>query len=273
MIKYFLFLITGLLTCYITTAGNEPGTGGGRAAAMANAAVCHADGWAAFHNPAGLAYLQKLSAGVFQENPFLLNELSTRGIFIAVPFKNLGVFSLNGNYFGYRLYNEKKIGLAYSKSFGEKISAGLQLDYLNTSIAEGYGSRSAFTIEAGMRAQIFPGLLLGAHVFNPSRAKLANYADEKFPTIMKLGLEYIFTDNLNVSIEAEKNISSKNIFKAGLEYHVVEILYLRAGIAANPAKTSFGFGLKFSSFTFDFASSYHQYTGYSPHVSITYSAK
>jgi len=254
-------------------AGNESIQAGGRAAGVAGATVTYKDIWSAFHNQAGLAYLKNFSAGAFNETSFLMSELSTRGVAVALPVNDLGVFAVSLSYYGFNLYNEKKIGLAYAKSFGEKISAAIQVDYLGTSISEGYGSNSAFTVEAGFRAEIFPKLFLGAHVFNPVRAKLADYDKEKIPTVLKGGLSYLFSEKVTVSIESEKDMDADNIFKAGAEYHIVKILYVRGGISTNPTKTSFGFGIDLDAFKFDIAASYHQQLGYTPNVSLMYSPK
>ncbi len=270
-LPHFLVLIIFLNNNSL--AGNEPAVAGGRAAGLGGATVAYADLWSAFNNQAGLAYLTKFSAGFFNETPFLMNELSTRGIAVAMPVQKLGVFALSINYFGYNLYNEKKIGLAYAKSFGDKISAGIQFDYLGTSISEGYGSNSAFTIEAGFRAELLPKFYLGAHIFNPTRAKLADYDEEKIPTLLNIGLAYEFSDKVTLSAEGEKNVYETSAFKAGVEYHIVKILYLRAGVGTNPTKTSFGFGLEFDSFKFDIAAAYHQQLGYTPNISLTYVMK
>ncbi|HKR06689.1 MAG TPA: hypothetical protein VJY62_18790 [Bacteroidia bacterium] len=272
LLLLFIFLL--LVSCVFPLfAGNESIQAGGRSAGVAGAAVTYSDIWSAFHNQAGLANLKKFSAGAFNETPFLLSELSTRGVAVALPVSDLGVFAVSMNYYGFNLYNEKKIGLAYAKSFGEKISAAIQIDYLGTSISEGYGSNSAFTVEAGFRAQVLPKLFLGAHVFNPTRAKLADYDKEKIPTVLKGGLSYLFSDKVTVSIESEKNMDADNIFKAGVEYHIVKVLFVRGGISTNPTKTAFGFGIDLDSFKFDIAASYHQQLGYTPNVSLTYSPK
>jgi hypothetical protein len=269
-----LFLSLPLLfTSHFSLAGNESVEGDGRSAGVAGASVTYADVWSAFHNQAGLAYVKKFTAGAFNESPFLINELSTRGIAVALPVKDLGVFGVSMSYYGYNLYNEKKVGLAYAKSFGANISAAIQLDYFGTSIAEGYGSNAAFTVEAGFRAQIIPGLFLGVHLFNPTRAKLADYDEEKIPTVLKGGLSYVFSDKVTVSVESEKDIDADNIFKAGVEYHIVKILYVRGGVSTNPTNTAFGFGLNLDSFDFDIAASYHQQLGYTPKVSLTYKMK
>lgn len=73
--------------------------------------------------------------------------------------------------------------------------------------------------------------------------------------------------------EEEKDVDQQSVFKAGLEYHVVEALYLRGGIATNPSLSSFGFGLKINQFTVDVASSWHQELGFTPQFSLAYTFK
>lgn len=270
MRKGFLFLLCFyLLFCFATTAQI---TAGGRAAGMAGATVALSDVWSAFHNQAGLAQIKKFNGGIYNETPFLMNELSTRGLAAAIPVSG-GVFGLSLNYYGFDLYNEKRAGLAFAKAFSEKISAGIQIDYLGTSISEGYGSKSNFTFEAGARIEILTALFLGVHIYNPIRTKLADDFNEKLPAILKAGLAYHPSDKVVVSVESEKNSDAKNVIKAGVEYHIVKMLYLRSGVASNPSKICFGFGLDFESFKFDFAASHHQDLGYSPNVSLTYLMK
>jgi hypothetical protein len=91
--------------------------------------------------------------------------------------------------------------------------------------------------------------------------------------VLKAGLSYFFSVKVNVSIESEKNMDATNMFKAGVEYHIVKMLYARGGVSTNPTKTAFGFGLDLDSFKFDIAASYHQQLGYTPNVSLTYSPK
>ena len=56
--------------------------------------------------------------------------------------------------------------------FGENFSAGIQLDYLTTKIGEGYGNNGVVAGEFGLQAKPLKNLTIGAHIFNPSRAKI-----------------------------------------------------------------------------------------------------
>ncbi len=247
-------------------------TAGGRAAGMAGAAANLSDIFAAFHNQAGLAGIEKFSIGIFNETSFMLSNVSTRGLAVAMPVSN-GVITAQFQYYGYAAYNEKRGGLAYARKFGENIKAGLQLDYFGVAIGEGYGSRSAVTFEGGVQAELLEGFFLAAHVCNPMRVKIAAYNDERLPAILKFGLAYQPSDKVFITAESEKVIDRANRIKAGAEYEIVSKFFLRTGIASNPFNTSFGFGWMIDSFKVDLAASYHRQLGYTPNVSLVWVAK
>ena len=265
-----LFLFSFLLSN--SFAGNENITIGGRSAGMGGASVTLSDFWAINNNQAGIADLKNMKAGFYFENRFMVKELSYKTVAFILPTKS-GVFGLNYHHFGYSAYKEQKIGLAYAKSFGKSFSTGLQLDYLGTSLGDNYGSKSAFTFEVGILAKLSYNVTLGAHFFNPINAKFNDYNNEKIPSVFKLGINYSFSDNLIVAIESEKNINFDPIIKAGFEYKVIQFACVRVGISNNPTICTFGFGIEYHQFNFDFASSIHQTLGYSPQFSLVYNFK
>jgi len=276
LLPFFLLTILPVLNL---EAGGDNFDIGARSAGMANASVTISDLWSVHHNQAGLARLEKIAAGIYYENKFLLSELGLKAAAVAIPVGDdqgtRGVFGISMSFFGYSLYNDTKVGLAYSKSFGDKFSAGIQLDYLSTRIGGDfdYGKKGSVVVEGGIQAQLSDNLSIGAHLFNPTRAKIADYDDERVPTIIRIGVDYTFSEKVFVSIETEKDIDFKPVYKAGLEYRAIEELYLRAGISTNPTLNTFGFGLNLKQFTFDFAFSIHQVLGFSPQLSLTYKLK
>lgn len=261
-----IFLISFVL---LSKAGNENFPIGARSAAMGNASVSLSDAWSAQHNQAGLGFMKNFSAGVYYENRFSLKELSLKGAVIALPIKG-GAFGLSISNFGYSLFSENKYCFSFAKAFSDKFSMGIAMDYLTTKISEGYGSKGALAAEFGIQAKPIKGLTIGAHVFNPTRAKLSDYNNERIPTIIRLGADYNFSDKVTVAVETEKDMSKKSIFKAGIEYKAVKEFYLRAGIATNPTLSSFGFGLNLKNFKLDISANYHQVLGFSPQFGLTY---
>lgn len=267
--KRIYLLSTCIFTFLASQAGNENPTIGARSAGMGNASVSFGDVWSAHQNQAGLGFVRDISAGAYYENRFLLKELSIKGGVIALPVKG-GTFGLCISNFGYSLYNENKYSLSFAKAFGDKLSAGIAMDYLTTKIGEGYGSKGVLAAEFGIQAKPLKGLTLGAHVFNPTRAKISDYNDERLPTIIRFGGDYDFSDKVKVAVETEKDMAQKAVFKAGIEYKPVKEFYLRAGIGTNPTLTCFGFGINLKNLKIDVAANYHQTLGFSPQLGLTY---
>ena len=265
------FLVCVLFCCRLSAADNY--LIGARAAGLGNAAVTIGDVWSSSHNQAGLAMLEHPSGGIFFENRFMISELGIKGFVFALPVKNSGVIAVNATQFGYSKYNEKKAGLAFARKLGNKISVGLQLDYLSTFIGDDYGTRNTLAVEGGILAEPIKNLRIGVHLFNPTRSKLAEYADERVPALFRAGAGYSFSDKVMLCAEVEKDIDFSASFRSGIEYHPVEQIYLRGGIATHPLQSSFGFGLKLKNFRIDAATSYHQVLGYTPQFGLTYDFK
>lgn len=267
------FFLGFCLSCpYLLFAAHDNVPEGGRSAAMANASVALTDFWALQNNQAGLAFYNHFAGGVYFENRYMVKEMSLKAGGIVLPVK-AGVFGMNLSYFGYPKYNESKVGLAYARSFGDLLAIGVQLDYLHTSIGENYGNKGVVTFEIGLLSKINEHLNIGAHIFNPVQAKLTDYNNERIPATIRLGAAYAFDENILVSAEAEKDTQMDPNFKLGLEYRIIEQIYVRGGISTNPGLYSFGFGLDFKKLKIDFSSSIHSVLGYSPQISLIYSFK
>lgn len=265
----FILLLGGADSVY-TSNDNYPF--GGRAAGMGNAAVTLYDFWAVSHNQAGLARLEHGAAGVYFENRFQIKELSFGAVAVAYPSLS-GVLAVNFTYFGFELYNETKIGLAYARDFGERFSAGVQLNYHHTHIGEDYGSQGNLTFEAGIIFAITQELSIGTHLFNPARAKIGDFADERIPTIFRTGLSYRFSSRVVLVTEIEKSVNHDPAFKAGVEYQISDPIFLRGGIGTNPTTNAFGFGFEWGHVQVDMATSFHHILGYSPQISLIYQFK
>ncbi|MFH2141177.1 MAG: hypothetical protein ABIJ97_02050 [Bacteroidota bacterium] len=265
------FLIVTLLFCAINSiySGNDNFPIGSRSAAMGSASVTFQDVWAYSHNQAGLAGLDNITLGFHHENKYFVKEYGLQSFGIAVP-TNSGVFGLNMNYFGYSKYNESKIGLSYSRKLLDKLFIGIQLDYFYNHIADNYGNTGTVAAEIGILAQPIENLYFGAHVFNPTQSKIASYNNERIPTIFRIGIGYKFSDQLYVSVETEKDIDNKPVYKAGIEYMAIENLYFRAGVKTNPLQNTFGLGYKIKKFRADIAFSTHPQLGITPYISISY---
>lgn len=267
MVKTLLASLLSLCFLQISAQFNE--MVGGRAAAMGGTSVNQSDLWSVENNMGALAFYNKTAVGAYYSNSFLVKELAHKSIVATYALKNSG-FGLSLSQFGYSLYQENKVGLSYGLKLSDNFGAGVQLNYFNLKIGEGYGSTGVLMAKVGVYTKITDELSLAATISNPTRAQLNDYKDERLPTEIQIGLNYEFSKKLNTSIQVAKDLDFDPSLQLGLEYQVIEILYLRAGIANKPAESTFGFGIFFKDFQMDFASCFDSNLGFSPKISLSY---
>jgi len=237
----------------------------GRSAAMSNASVAATDIWSIYNNQAGLGYLSNITLGVFHQSGFIKQQ-NTQGISFAFPTKT-GTIGASYSYYGFSQYNEMQAGLAFGRSFTQYFATGVQINYLSTKIADNYGSSEAINFEVGILSQPVKGLFIGAHVYNPARNKMKN---EPIPTIFKLGAGYLFSDKVFLRIETEKDFEHDAIFKAGLNYQMINYVSLQAGISTNPTRYSFGIGFHYINIHAHVGFLKHQTLGFKPSFTLSY---
>jgi hypothetical protein len=250
-------------------ASNGDGPIGVRSAALGHASSTLFDVWSARNNQGSLGFVRKTEAGAFYENRFFVKELSQSGFAVAAPIKK-GTFGLSYSSMGYKLYRESQATLSYGMKLNESVSVGVGLDYLNTRIADIYGQAHAVTGSVGLTAKILPQMVIATHIYNPFRAKITDYNNEKVPTIFKFGAQYIFSKKVFVVAEAEKTSAQKLNVKAGIEYNPSSIVYLRVGASSYPTQAAFGLGVNYNGLKIDLSSSYHNVLGFSPQIGLSY---
>ncbi len=262
------FIILAAITFQVKATGeNKPQ--GARSAGMGGSSVVLTDIWSVYNNQAALAGIHNISFATYFSNRFAVKELSTKSFAFALPV-SAGTFGLSYSNFGYSLYNENKIGLAFAKQLWNILSVGIQIDYFRTHLGEDYGNHNNISGEIGILAEPIKNFVIGAHLTNPTKTKIADYQDERMPTIFRLGVGYTFSDKVTVSVEGMQELDEDIVFKTGIEYNIVKNLYLRTGISTNPVLNSFGLGLLFKNFKADMAFSKHPVLGYSTHFSLSY---
>ncbi len=269
------FIVAAIFTIFIQIqafSGFDPVARGAKATSMSYCSVSLMDNFSLFNNPSATSWDAKYHASVFFENKFLLKELSTKGIGLSIPITTNDAIGVVFSQFGYSAYNESKIGIYYAKSFANRVSASLQFDYLNTAIDIESGKKNNFAIECALQGKINKNLNLGVHIFNPTRSKLTDYndIDEYIPVVIKFGLSYKFSDNFLLTAETEKSITSQTILRFGGDYRINKMFFVRGGISTGIINYSFGFGIQWNDFIFDFGTSAHQTLGYTPAFSLNY---
>ncbi|NEM97984.1 PorV/PorQ family protein [Pontibacter burrus] len=243
---------------------------GARAASLGNASVTLPDIWASHNNIAGIAGLSQAQVGAYAENRFGIRAFTTVALLAAVPTQKYGRYGISLSRFGDELYNRQHIGVGAAHKLGQ-FSVGAKVDVWQIAVA-GYGSRKAVTLTIGGQGEIVPGLFFGANAYNLNQAKLAEFEDERLPTVMKAGIGYMPYKKLLLLIESEKNIDYNATFKAGIEYQLFpEKFIVRSGFQSLTNTLNFGAGFLARQFIVDYAFGSTTWLGSSHHLSVSYS--
>jgi hypothetical protein len=267
MIRILPLLFFSFIILNVFSQGWQPV--GARSLSLANATVCLSDVWAFHNNPGALSELKATSVGLSYENRFLLKELQTQAFVVAHPLKK-GVISFGGQFYGQSLYRTSRVGLGYSMKLSDKLSAGVQLNYQAVRITN-YGQKGNVSAELGVLAKITDKINFGFSVFNVNRAKLAEFHDDRFNSVMRIGIYYEISSKVIVLAEAEKEVETPIRPKGAMEYKVSDKFFTRVGFSANPVEITFGSGIALKNgIKIDLGSSWHQVLGFSPHAGLTF---
>lgn len=247
--------------------GNE--TQGARSASMAGASVTLVDAFSTTNNVGALGLVDQYHMAVAYESRFFLPEAAMKSVTVATPLGD-GTLGLVGHTYGYAGYANNRVGLGYARKLADFISLGVQLDYVQFRMGDIYGSRSALVGEVGLLVMPSEHIRLGAHIYNPTRTKLADFANERIPTSLRIGGQYIFSEKVSAVMEVDKSIDYPVNLKSAVEYSPAKSVFLRVGYAT--AQTSYGFGCGFlwKGFVVDMAASWNQNLGYSSSLSLGY---
>ncbi len=247
-------------------AGLQPA--GGRSAAMAHASVSLFDPWAITNNQAGMARCTTLMCGMYAENRFLLKELGYQAGFVLLPARP-GVAGFSFVRFGFGAYNENRAGLSYARSFGQHFHAGVQLAYSYLFCNEKSYRYSQVSFEAGVITQITGDLFLGVHVVDPVTWMAGKHGGIHTEyALLQMGLSYLLSDKIILSVQAEKDPVADIQFMAGFEYQISPALSFRSGIRTHPVQVAFGTGTRWHKLFIDLSATMHQQLGWFPQVSL-----
>lgn len=256
-------------------AGGEHLPLGARFAGMGYTGLTLTDVWSMRMNPAGIAGLERPTAGAFYQKHFLSEELSCQALAVTLPLGK-GSLGITADRFGYELYRETRTSLAYAMRFNEGLRASVQFSHLGVRLGENYGSTSAFLAELGVQARITDALWIGAHLYNPTRTALGTSTevavpiDERVPTVLRAGFTYTFSTKLLMNLEVEKDMDRPERYRFGMEYNPNKVLYLRTGVSSAPAASYFGVGFRIDRMDIDLAVALRSRLGPTPMINLNY---
>lgn len=266
-------LIT-LFCCLISTftclAQNGKYNFGARSSGMAGASLTLGDEYSLFNNIGGLGRVESHAAFAGYQNRYGISEFQViggGGIF----HHKLGNAGIGYYKFGDEFFSEQRIHAAIGNKL-QMISLGLGVDLVQYNIST-VGTRHVVALQFGGVAELTPQLFFGAHIFNLNQAEITSETGDKLPTVMKGGFSYRPSDELIINLEVEKDLDFDEIFKAGIEYQVIERVFIRTGISTEPFISAFGVGFHPKNLKFDYSFSNDSRLGNVHEISFAYSFK
>ncbi|HOJ06792.1 MAG: hypothetical protein HND40_07400 [Ignavibacteriota bacterium] len=224
------------------------------------------DVFSVFNNPAGLSQMHWREAGIFYSPaPFGMSELSNGFIAYHEP-TSIGSFSLGGMTYGFDLFRETRISIAYSNNFTSRFFIGAAVNYQTVSI-KNYGNDGIFYLNLGGLAYIADDLRLGFYLHNINRASYGN-TENQIPVVINAGLSYDVIKELSLNFSVDKDIKYKASFQFGINYDIIEYVSLRTGFSNEPSRFSAGIGINYLNYSLDYALFSHNALGFTHQAGI-----
>jgi hypothetical protein len=237
----------------------------------AGASVADIKCWSAFHNPAPLAGVYSPQLYVQAENRYIITELSAKSFSIAYPSSQF-VSAFSFSHFGFSLYHEMLLGIAFARNFSGKFSLGVQFNYFTTYFLSSNSYHGAFFPQIGLNIPLNKNIQLGFHVFNPFQTNVkSDLTTKRLPAIFSLGCASDFSENLVWRFQADKEISSNYRFATAFDYSLTEEVRFQTGIYGfEYLIPCLGFGYHLKNFSVDLITELHPLLGLTTLAGIKY---
>lgn len=262
-------LLIPFFLIHLLYATNDGSPIGGRRIGMGGAySSVRGDMWSLWANPAGMTGMSRFEGGLFSESRFLISELSTASFGAVIPFQQKHFAGVSATTFGFGSYRRNEAGLAYATTLYDVIHLGVKFNVLNLAIAN-YGSVNTFLANVGVMADVSKKFTVGFWTQNVNQARIGVLQEERLSTILNGGATFKASDKLILTGDVVKFLDYPMGVRSGFEYFFVKQFCIRAGYSTSPSVLNGGAGFRLDNISVDFANSYHERLGYSPHLSIT----
>lgn len=267
-------LLIGSLGAQVFTdswPGAAAGAGSGGAQVAVNQTM-----WAHSYNPAGLAFVDKISGGFAYNSPGSYGFASLSMFTATLPInETYGTISLHGDMLRTKngetvLSSENALGITHAfhllKDLRSSLSVGYSLNLLLVDYGQSagqsgdgsdgidLGSVSGLGLDLAMQASLRNRAWMGVAVKNLNAPSLGSSESEaQAPRKFVAGLGYMPYYGLTTSFEVEKIQGMDAQYRMGMDYAIMEWFSIRAGVSTYPSQLTFGFGVKKSFIKVDYA--------------------
>lgn len=190
------------------------------------------------YNPAAPSLKKRLSAGAAYAIPYGESESATTSgaaNWANLPFDHEGAISSGLKIFSPQSYREQTVSVGYSRALSTSIHAGVSLSRMSLNV-DGRPDRSATGVNAGLLAELRPGLVLGISSFNINSPSIGSH----LPRTTLAGLSYRFENGNLLTADAEGDPDRPGRILAAGEFILLPSVSVMLGAGTNPSVVSAG---------------------------------
>ncbi len=256
------------ITLNLAAYGNDPLRSAVSAKEAGMGVVCLTESsfWGSFRNQALLSENRNFSAGLNYENRFSLKELGTRTVALKIPSGKTS-FGIIWSDFGYSVFRRNFTGVSCGLKLSEKVSGGIQIDYLTDRGADDYAVHHTVTYETGFIVKPSEKTAIGIHIINAVPGSLRK---RFLPSMLTIGAGTKLSDVLYAGAEADMSSASGLTLRTGFEYSTAKNLWLRGGYSSENNAFCFGIGYLTKIVQTDLSFVTHEKLGVTTSVSMVF---
>jgi hypothetical protein len=249
-------LLATLMICSTAESAFEQTVRGARATGLGGAAVAvEGDVWASYTNPACLPNSSETCIGVeFSPALYGIGELKRGAISITGGLPT-GMCALSISGFGFELYRELSVGVAWAHALTEHVVLGIGVNLYSLAIHQ-YGNDRTVGLDVGMLVQVTPAISYGVSFRNANRPSIGSDR-EPLPQTMGMGVGVRPFPDALVALSAEKDSHYPFELCIGMEYVLEHLVTVRLGAVNEPSSISAGIGVHLSTLRVDYAYKVH----------------
>ena len=246
--------------------------------------------WSIFVNPAGIAEQKTLSLVASSESLFGQDYFSHSLFGVQFRLASVGSFGLSVedfsvDYNGNSLSTETAIGIHQgitlnsdrnsTISFGYGIKS-YTVDYGSSAGVTGdgsdgidLGSQSSMGVDIGLLASLAERIRFGAKAFNINSPTLGDAnSSVSLPQRAQVGIAFSPYDLVWTTAALTKSSGHPTHFHGGMSYHILDNVFLRAGVMTNPNRFAIGFEILVKKMRINYAFMTHPVLPLSHQISI-----
>ncbi|MFH1760756.1 MAG: hypothetical protein ABIA63_06610 [bacterium] len=205
--------------------------------------------------------------------PFGIQGINQYAFGVTVPVKNLMVAFGAGGLTFEDLYFDMEALLSVSHAFKKRIAVGGGINAILVQFTgTRYGGALVPAASVFLSCKLSESLVLGAlcdHLYIPE----IGFYDNQVPRKIAVGLSYTYDGFYSTSAEIEKRSPYPACLKVSQEILIWKFLFVRGGIITLPFNLTFGLGICWNKYFFDYSYTSHSQLGGTHFVGISYRFK